>query len=161
MSFDLHFRAVFDAAFKEYFNKTGNDIAQDPLIQRLQSCSSPEDVLGILQDRAQAFIEFRQGGRGVQLMRKLKPTVDILFALSNAGLLGNAVGLVSAQIRVLDASTYRVSHPTAISSCKCDICWNWAPTRGTPLMSFPLFAAPMTLRPIRGPSVSARVTTCL
>jgi len=109
MSSDSHFQAVFDAALKEYFNKTGSDIVQDPLIQRLQSCSSPEDVLGILQEQAQALNEFRQGGRGLRLMRKLKPTVDILFALSNTGLLGNAVGLVSAQIRVLDTSTYRVS----------------------------------------------------
>jgi len=165
MSSDLHFQAVFDAAFKEYFNKTGNDIVQDPLVHRLRTCGSPEDVLGILQDRARAFNESQQGGRGVQLMRKLKPIVNILFAISNAGVLGNAVGLVSAHIRVLDTIivllwAYCVSHPTAISSCKCDICRNWAPTRGTLLVSFP-FAELTMPAPIRRLKVLARATTCL
>ena len=96
-----HFLAIFDVALKEYSKTTGNNIIEDPLIDKLKSCSSPEDVLGILQEQSQAFNDFRNGAAKVQLMRKkLKPTVDILFSLSNSGVLVNGIGLVSIRFRI-------------------------------------------------------------
>jgi fungal STAND N-terminal Goodbye domain len=91
------FQAIFNAALKEYSQKTGKDIATDPITAKLRSCSSPDAVLNVLQEEAQAFNDFRNGNRKMQLMRKLKPTVDILLALSTGEVLGNAIGSVSAQ----------------------------------------------------------------
>ncbi|KAI9512018.1 hypothetical protein F5148DRAFT_158341 [Russula earlei] len=90
----LQFQAIFDVALKEYSKKTGNDITGDPLTDRLKSCTSPEDVLCILEEKSEAFNDFRNGGRKVQLMNKLKPTVGILSALCNSAGLGNGIGLM-------------------------------------------------------------------
>jgi uncharacterized protein YwlG (UPF0340 family) len=92
------FQAIFNAALKEYSQKTGKDIVTDPITAKLQCCTSPDAVLNVLQDEAQAFNDFRNGNRKVQLMRKLKPTVDILLALSASEVLGNSIGSVSAQV---------------------------------------------------------------
>jgi hypothetical protein len=92
------FQSIFNAALKAYSQKTGKDIVTDPITARLRCCSSPDAVLDILQEEAQAFNDFRNGNRKVQLMRKLKPTVDVLLALSASDILGNGIGSVSAQV---------------------------------------------------------------
>jgi len=94
------FQVIFDAALKDYSEKTGKNVVTDPLTDKLKSCKSPDDVLGILQEQVQGFNEFRNGRGRVQFMGKLKPTIDVLFALSDgtSGFLGTAVGLVSAQM---------------------------------------------------------------
>ena len=89
------FQDVFDAALREYSQKTGKDIATDPLTIKLLRCDSSEAVLEILQEQARAFDQFRNGDRKVQLMRRLKPTVDILLGLSTSGVFGEGIGLVS------------------------------------------------------------------
>ena len=89
------FQDVFDAALREYRQKTGKDIATDPLTTKLLRCDSSEAVLEILQEQARAFDQFRNGDRKVQLMRRLKPTVDILLGLSTSGVFGEGIGLVS------------------------------------------------------------------
>jgi hypothetical protein len=91
------FQAIFNAALKEYSQKTGKDIVTDPITAKLRCCSSPDAVLNVLQEEAQAFNDFRNGNHKVQLMRKLKPTVNILLALSTSEVLGNGIGTVSAQ----------------------------------------------------------------
>ena len=80
------FKAIFDAALNEYSRKTGKDIGSDPLTAKLQSCESPDEVHGVLQEQSQIFDEFRNGSQ--KIMRKLKPAVDILLTLSNGGVLG-------------------------------------------------------------------------
>jgi hypothetical protein len=92
------FQAIFNAALKEYSQKTGKDIVTDPITAKLRCCSSPDAVLNVLLLEAQAFNDFRNGNRNVQLMRKLKPTVNILLALSTGDILGNGIGSVSALV---------------------------------------------------------------
>jgi len=94
----LQFQAIFNAALKEYSQKTGKDIVTDPITAKLRCCSSPDAVLNVLQEEAQAFDDFRNGNRKVQFMKKLKPTVDILLALSTSEVLGNGIGSVSARV---------------------------------------------------------------
>jgi hypothetical protein len=108
MSSDAHpdtsssqFRAIFDAALVEYSRKTGKNIDADPLTAKLRTCTSPSEVHAVLQEQAQKFDQFRNGGRKEQIMKKLKPTVDILLTLSNGGVLGNGIGLVCARLRAL------------------------------------------------------------
>lgn len=88
------FQGLFDAALREHRQKTGKDIATDPLTTSLQNCNSSDAVLGILQEQAHAFNQFRNGDWKVQLMRRLKPTVDILLGLSTSGVFGQGIGLV-------------------------------------------------------------------
>ena len=122
------FQDLFDAALREYNRKTGKDIATDPLITSIQTCSSSDAVLEILQEQAHAFNQFRNGDWKVQLMRQLKPTVDILFRLSTSGVFGEGIGLVRpTELR----HTLRkfIIYLTEISSSTSDICWCWSPTR--------------------------------
>jgi hypothetical protein len=121
----LPFQAIFNTALIEYSQKTGKNIVTDPLTAKLRCCSTPDAVLNVLQEEAQAFNDFRNGNRKVQLMRKLKPTVDILLALSTSGVLDNGVGLVSAQPRDNSLPAYFISLPIGISACQCDFFWNW------------------------------------
>ena len=85
---------LFDAALREYSRKTGKDIATDPITTRLLRCDSSDAVLGVLQEQADAFNQFRNGDWKVQLVRRLKPTVDILLGLSTSGVFGEGIGLV-------------------------------------------------------------------
>ena len=121
------FRDLFNAALTEYRQKTGKDITTDPLTARLLPCNSSDAVLAILQEQAHAFNQFRNGDWKVQLMRRLKPTVDILLGLSTSGVFGEGIGLVR-----LIKSTYPfrkfIIHLTENSSSKSDICRCWSPT---------------------------------
>ena len=89
------FQDLFDAALREYSQKTGKDITTDPITARLRHCDTSDAVIGILQEQAHAFDQYRNGDWKVQLMRRLKPTVDILIRLSTGGVLGEGIGLVS------------------------------------------------------------------
>jgi hypothetical protein len=90
----LQFEAIFDASLKEYAQKTGMDLAVHPLATILEVCDSPEAVLGVLREQAHTFDEYRYGDGKVELMRRLKPTVDIVFGLSTSGIFGEGIGLV-------------------------------------------------------------------
>jgi hypothetical protein len=90
----LNFQSLFDAALREYREKTGKDIETDPLTARLLHCDSSDAVLEILQEQAHAFNQFRNGDWKVKLMRRLKPTVNILLGLSTSGVFGEGIGLV-------------------------------------------------------------------
>jgi hypothetical protein len=101
------FQHLFDAALRQYREKTGKDITTEPLTTGLLRCDSSDAVLGILQEQAHAFNQFRNGDWKVQLMRRLKPTVDILIGLSTSGVFGEAIGLV----RLIDKSFAKVHRP--------------------------------------------------
>ncbi len=75
----------FDAALKEYNRKTGKDIATNPLATGLLRCDASNDVLDVLRKQAHAFNQYRNGDWRVQVMRRLRPTVDILLGLSASG----------------------------------------------------------------------------
>jgi hypothetical protein len=123
----LQFQDLFDAALREYGQKTGKDITTDPLTARLLHCDSSDAILGILQEQAHAFDQFRNGDWKIQLMRRLKPTVDILLGLSTSGVFGEGIGLVR-----LTKSTYPlrkfIIHPAEISTSESDICRCWSST---------------------------------
>ena len=90
----FQFRDLVDSALKGYKEKTGKDIATDPLTARLLHCDSSSAILSILQEQVHAFDQFRNGDWKIQLMRRLKPTVDILLGLSTSGVFGEGIGLV-------------------------------------------------------------------
>src|SRR6266705_3369310 len=85
------FQALFESALQAYEKKAGVSLAQHPLAIKLQNSDSVEAITGILQDQAQAFRDFQGSDK---IMKSLKTTVSILFKLSSAASLADAVGLV-------------------------------------------------------------------
>ena len=124
------FQDLFDAALREYSQKTGKDIATDPITTSIRTCSSSDAVLGILQEQAHAFNQFRNGDWKVQLMRQLKPIVDILLRLSTSGAFGEGIGLVKP-IKLRYTLRKFIIYLAEISSSTSDICWCWSPTCST------------------------------
>ncbi|KAI0251727.1 hypothetical protein BJV78DRAFT_404848 [Lactifluus subvellereus] len=55
------FQALFQAACKEYEDRTGTNLIEHPLAIQLQTCHSFESLIALLQEQARAFHEFRRG----------------------------------------------------------------------------------------------------
>ena len=87
----VNFAAIFDAASQEYKTLTKNDLATHPFAAAIQDHSSPESILNVFRNQAQAFDAFRKGDD--KLMALLTPIVNILFTFSES--LGEGIGLVS------------------------------------------------------------------
>jgi hypothetical protein len=99
------FQDLFEAALVQYSQKTGKDIATDPLTARLLPCGSSDKVLDILQEQAHAFNQYRNGDWKIQLMKRLRPMVDVLFGLSTSGVFGEGIG----QVRMTKLTYYSCS----------------------------------------------------
>ncbi|KAH9953747.1 hypothetical protein BC827DRAFT_1159086 [Russula dissimulans] len=78
------FQSILDAAFDGYTKQTGIDLAKHPSAEELQSCHSPDAVLQLLQERENAFKDYRGGHR--RLINWLRPVVQVIHAFS--GVLG-------------------------------------------------------------------------
>ncbi len=85
------FDEIFDAAVKAYEEKTKKDLLAHPLAARLKSCSSPSDIIAVLQDKAEELGQ--PTSRDERLSRWLNPTINVLYAFSVT--LGEGVGLVN------------------------------------------------------------------
>ena len=88
------FQDLFGAALNQYNQKTGNDLVTDPLFARLLPCDTSDAVLHILKEQTHAFNQYWNGDWKIQVMRRLKPIVDILLGLSTSGVFGEGIGLV-------------------------------------------------------------------
>src|ERR1700677_395563 len=84
------FQPILDAALADYAKQIGIDPVKHPIVDQLRTCHSPDDVLKLLEDKANAFKEFREGNR--RLIDCLKPAVKVIHAFS--GVLGEAVSQV-------------------------------------------------------------------
>ena len=85
-----NFQLILDA-LDDYAKQTGIDLTKSPFVETLQSCNSPDSVLQLLQDRAQAFKDHRDGN--YKLINWLSPAVQVLHAFSDV--LSEVAGLVS------------------------------------------------------------------
>jgi hypothetical protein len=84
---------IIDASLVEYEKQVGIDLAKHPFAERLQTCHSPDDVLKLLEDKANEFKDYREGNR--KLIDCLKPVVNVIQVFSD--ILGEAVSLVSRE----------------------------------------------------------------
>jgi hypothetical protein len=85
-----NYRRIFDSALEAYKRKTGKDLTSDPLLCRLETCHSPNDILDILQEHIPWFDQSNGSNDG--LTKWLNPTVNVLYAFS--AIVGS-LGLVS------------------------------------------------------------------
>ena len=82
---------ILDAAFIDYPKQIGIDPAKHPFADQLQTCHSPDDVLKLLEGKANEFKDYREGNR--KLIDCIKPVVNVIHAFSDV--LGEVVSLVS------------------------------------------------------------------
>jgi hypothetical protein len=78
-------------AFADYAKLTGIDLSKSSFAEKLESSNSPHSTLEMLQERENAFKEYRNQNR--RLINSITPTVEVLHAFS--AVLGEAVSLVS------------------------------------------------------------------
>ena len=90
-----NFASVFNAALEKYNRKTKQDLAKHPLLPRLQSCNSPEDILVVLREETPDFNQSQNSGDD-GLTTWVTPTVNVLYSFSAT--LGGIVGLVNIRI---------------------------------------------------------------
>jgi hypothetical protein len=89
-----NFASIFNAAFEKYKRNTKQDLANHPLLPRLQSCHSPEAILTVLREQ---ILEFNQSQNSDDPLTKwVTPTVNVLYSFSAT--LGGVVGLVNITI---------------------------------------------------------------
>ena len=86
-----NYRSIFDTALEAYKKKTGKDLTSDPLLCRLETCQSPDDILVILRERISGFDHPSNNKDG--LTKCLNPTVNVLYTFST--IIGASPGLVS------------------------------------------------------------------
>ena len=84
--------ALFDAALQDYKAKTGETLTDHPIAEQLETCQSVDSITAVLQERAQAFREFR--GNDGKLMKAINSSVDVLCTPSITSALNVAIGLV-------------------------------------------------------------------
>ena len=85
------FQPLLDAALADYVKQIGIDPVKHPFVGQLRSCHSPDDVLNLLEGKANEFKHFRDGNR--KLIDCLNPVVKVIHAFS--GILGEAASFVS------------------------------------------------------------------
>jgi len=85
-------KSLFEAALDEFENRTGTNLVQHQVIDKLVNCQSADSVIDVLQEQAQVFRNFR--GDDGRVMTWLKQTVNVLHSLSTSGVLGEGIGLV-------------------------------------------------------------------
>ena len=91
-----HFQVLFEAAFRDYEQRTGKTLANHPLAERLQSCDTVESVTAVLREQTEASSEIR-GKENV--LKPLKKVLSVLHKLSSALAVdfGQHLGLVRPQ----------------------------------------------------------------
>ncbi|KAH9962532.1 hypothetical protein BGW80DRAFT_1255584 [Lactifluus volemus] len=71
-------RLILDT-LDDYARQTGIDLTKNPFTYQFQNCVSPRAILDLLEERAMAFKEYREGNRN--LIRWLNPIVQALLGL--------------------------------------------------------------------------------
>jgi hypothetical protein len=90
-SSSISLKGLFDAALQEYENQTKIKLVDDPLAKKLEDCNTVDSITSILQEQAQTFGKFKDGGK---IMEFLRPSVDVLSALFNSAIIGQVAGLI-------------------------------------------------------------------
>jgi hypothetical protein len=104
----MSFQAILDKALDEYREQIGVELDKHPFST---DRGSPDDILKLLEDKANAFKAYRDGNR--KLINWLGPVVRVVHTLS--GVLGQAVSGFDDLMCYpgLTFSSYKVLFPPA------------------------------------------------
>ena len=97
------FQEILDKAITDYRREIGVAISNHPFIHELQGRDSPDDVLKLLEEKANAFKVYRDGNR--KLINWLSPVVQVIHVLS--GVLGEA-----ACVSLINGTCFRLTRLT-------------------------------------------------
>ncbi|KAH9063573.1 hypothetical protein EDB87DRAFT_1820687 [Lactarius vividus] len=97
-------------AFDRYASQVGMDLTKNPLANALRRSVSPSAVLELLQDKAHAFNDYRDGDR--TLIDRLKPVVQVVHGSS--GVFGEAVSLVRANRLEVTVRIFTLPQPSTV-----------------------------------------------
>jgi len=91
------FQALLECALRDYEKMDGVTLADsdDSLAIGLQRCHSIDDITTLLQDKTQAFNDFRQRDR---IFKSIRATVSILTPISAITSVADDVGLVRQKV---------------------------------------------------------------
>ncbi|KAH8979210.1 hypothetical protein EDB92DRAFT_1821139 [Lactarius akahatsu] len=89
----VSFPAIIDKALADYHDQIGVELDKHPFADELRGRDSPDDVLKLLEDKANAFEVYRDGNR--KLINWLSPVVRVIHTLT--GVLGEAIPLQAAK----------------------------------------------------------------
>ena len=106
------FASIFNLSLEKYNRKTKQDLANHPLLPRLQSCNSSQAILTVLREQNPEFNQSHDGADG--LTRWVTPTVNVLYSFSAT--LGGIVGLVNIPIfpyNIVQSDVYLSGIPTS------------------------------------------------
>ena len=109
-------QSIIDA-LADYTKVTGIDLSKSPFAAAIEHSNSPEAILELLQERENAFKQYRDGNRS--LINCLRPAVKVIQSFS--GILGEAASLVS---RTYHLVTLLVTSLGPVSTGKCFVCWH-------------------------------------
>ena len=102
-----NYQHIFSAALESYKTRTGDDLTSNPLLPKLESCNSPEDVIALLREQIPGFDKSRSNDDYTERLSKwLNPIVKVIDAFS--GTIGDSVGQVSLMV-------FRLTYPESES----------------------------------------------
>ena len=76
----ISFQAILDKALDDYREQIGVELDKHPFADELQGRGSPDDILKLLESKANAFKAYRDGNR--KLINWLSPVVQVVHTLS-------------------------------------------------------------------------------
>ena len=125
------FQAILDKALADYCEQIGVELDKHPFIDELRGRDSPDNVLKLLEEKANTFKVYRDGNR--KLISGLNRVVRVIQTLS--GVIGQAVstsvslmGRISLVFSPPDISIVRL--PGAIPTGASDLRWRGRSNHG-------------------------------
>lgn len=94
------FRFLFETALQRYEEKTGTKLIEHPLAKQLEKCDTLDSITIVLQEQARCFGKFK--GDDGKIMKSLKYSVNVLYALSTNTALGEGIGLVRFKALIIE-----------------------------------------------------------
>ena len=76
----ISFQAILNKALDDYREQIGVELDKHPFADELQGRGSPDDILKLLESKANAFKAYRDGNR--KLINWLSPVVQVVHTLS-------------------------------------------------------------------------------
>ncbi len=130
---------ILDKALADYREQIGIQFDQHPLVEELRDRDSPDDILKLLEEKANAFKVYRDGNR--KLINRLRPVVKVIHALS--GVLGEAVVSLVNRMRWLILLTFfTVRLSAAVPTSKGDLCRRGCSNHGAYILTFSIHIFP-------------------
>jgi hypothetical protein len=106
-----NFKLIIDNALKVYQKRTKTNLLLHPLAAQIQTCTSPSDILAVLQEQLQGLDQSRSSSD--RWTKWLDPTIHVILTFSRAV---GTVGLVRPNTCIYPRSAHsylfgRHSHP--------------------------------------------------